>query len=247
LYAFLFLSLIFPQLSYAQNNYQQGIVVTLKGDTLHGYIDVGGWAVNPSTISFKPTASSKSNKLTVHDIRYFRSDSAFAEYQKYTGPITTDNTDPDRMIIGRDSGIRMDTVFLKVIQKGGNITLYSYTDAIKTRCFISENAHDTPKELIYRTYFNSVESSAGRRTVNENTYKGQLYLLGVKFNVMNKNLQAYIEKSEYSEHDILEVISKINGISADDFEKHHMSKPKKLKLTLALIGFVIIAIIVLKR
>src|ERR1700744_1323148 len=45
--------LILPFSSYAQSNYKPGYVVTLKGDTLHGFIDYHEWDRNPKNISFK--------------------------------------------------------------------------------------------------------------------------------------------------------------------------------------------------
>lgn len=242
----LFLIFLLPLSSLAQSNYKSGYVVTLKGDTLHGYIDQREWDTNPTSISFKSEPIGKVTEFTAHDISYFNVDNGFSiEYKRYGGSVTTDNIDDNHLSIGRDSSFRIDTVFLRVLQKGERIILFSYTDAIKTRFYISENPGTFPRELIYKTYFNSTESGTDKRTVNENSYKSQLYLMGVQFNAMNDNLKTNIEKSEYSEHDILSIVSRINGISADDFEKNHLAKPKVVKLTLALIGFVVIAIIVL--
>ena len=44
---------LLPLLSIAQANYKSGYVVTLKGDTLRGYINYKEWGRNPKDIDFK--------------------------------------------------------------------------------------------------------------------------------------------------------------------------------------------------
>ena len=51
--AIVFFALTLPLCSLAQSNYTAGYVVTVKGDTLHGYIDFREWYINPSFIDFK--------------------------------------------------------------------------------------------------------------------------------------------------------------------------------------------------
>ena len=45
---------LLPFFSVAQSNYKPGYVVTSKGDTIHGFIDLQAWDSNPTAISFKP-------------------------------------------------------------------------------------------------------------------------------------------------------------------------------------------------
>ncbi len=56
----LFVLFIF-QTSFCQENYLPGYIITLKGDTLHGFIDYRNWDRNPDKISFKEKLSD--NKL----------------------------------------------------------------------------------------------------------------------------------------------------------------------------------------
>jgi len=47
------LLLFLPLFSLAQSNYKPGYVITVKGDTVHGFIDYKEWDKNPKNISFK--------------------------------------------------------------------------------------------------------------------------------------------------------------------------------------------------
>jgi hypothetical protein len=50
---------LLPFFSLAQTNYKPGYVVTLKGDTLRGFIDYKEWIKNPKYISFKNTPGNR--------------------------------------------------------------------------------------------------------------------------------------------------------------------------------------------
>ncbi|WP_428327564.1 hypothetical protein [Mucilaginibacter sp.] len=215
-YKLLILGFLCPFFSFAQSNYKPGQAVTLKGDTLRGYIDYREWDVSPVSISFKNNLSdSKVQKLTVDDINSF-SIGTFETYQKYTGPISTDVTNIARIGTGKDSSYRVASVFFKVLQKGNNVSLFSYTDNIKTRFYIEDSQTNLPVELIYRVYYNSGTLLQNEsRTVNENTYLKQLFALAIKYNVLDDNLSRTFEKSDYSASDILYIVSKINNYKAD--------------------------------
>jgi hypothetical protein len=240
--------LLLPFFSIAQSNFQPGVIVTLKGDTLHGFVNYTGFENNPKTITFKEGATGNITKHSANDISYF----AFTighleEYRRYEGAITMDKVDVDNVSVERDSSIRIDTVFLRVIQKGKNLVLYSYADKIKTRFFISNNFNDAPTELIYRVYFNNLESTRGGRTVYESTYKEQLYSAGVKFNVMDAAFKKQIQKADYADEDLINIAGKINGISDAEVLKNGLPHPKPYKFILASALFVVIAILVFEK
>lgn len=208
----LLLVVFLPLFSLGQSNYKPAYVTTLKGDTLHGYIDFRGWESNPTSINFKKfSTDAKEQKLGTDDINGF-SIGELATYQKYSGKISMNPTDPDHIINGRDSSFKIATVFLKMLQKGDKIILFEYADDIKSRYFISETAGDTPYELDYKIYNNSESSSNAGKTVSENTYMRQLYMLAMKENVLTDKLQVDIERTDYSSTGLLKIVSKINGV-----------------------------------
>jgi len=205
-YTFLFSALLFPFFSYGQNNYKPGLVVTLKGDTIRGFIDYKEWENNPISITFKTTLTAAAQVYTSGEIGYFKVGKSEA-YQKYNGPISMDEINVNRISRGRDTTVKTATVFLKIEQDGQFITLYSYADNLKKRYFVSEKTNKEPFELIYRTYFNTELDN--NQTINEQKYKGQLIYLSSKYNGNSDALKSIIENAGYGQ-ELVDVVAKIN-------------------------------------
>lgn len=204
--------LLLPVFAAAQSNYKAGYVVTVKGDTLRGFINYKGWDLTPRAISFKNSLKENAVKFSAHDIVYF-SIGKVARYQRYIGLISMDNVSEDHMIEFRDTSYKADTVFLEVLQKGKNIALYSYSDAIKSRFFVGENPDYAPVELVYRLYYDldhaDFETEKGR-TVNENTYMKQLFALAVKYNADSPALMRELSYNGYKDYYLVQVVKMIN-------------------------------------
>ncbi|MGZ3767165.1 MAG: hypothetical protein ACXVB0_13850 [Mucilaginibacter sp.] len=233
-YSVIFLCLLLPMFSLAQGNYKPGYVVTLKGDTVHGFISYGDWDSNPKAITFKTGVSNNPQKFTPGAIRFFSVD-GIGSYQRYSGTISMDATDADHISNGRDPSFRIDTVFLKLIQKGSKVAFYSYDDGFKTRYYIAEKPDFMPTELGYHLYTNSGDASQNGRTVLDNEYMKQLFALAEKYNVLNDKLQADIQHSEYRKYDILDIVSKINNISKAEYIEKYQAKTRiNLFATIAL-------------
>src|SRR5882757_9745214 len=102
-----------PLMAFSQSNYKPGYVVTLKGDTLHGFIDYREWNLTPTAINFKTAITdNKARKLTPEEINSFNINGLEA-YERYTGTISMDATDERRINNGRDTSFRTETVFFK--------------------------------------------------------------------------------------------------------------------------------------
>jgi hypothetical protein len=114
-----------PLITFAQSNYKPGYVVTLKGDTLRGFIDYREWNTNPTSINFKAAiADIKSRTFTPEDVSFFDIN-GMETYRRYAGPISMDATDKDHLSASLDTSFRQETVFFRVLQKGNNLALYS--------------------------------------------------------------------------------------------------------------------------
>ena len=62
-----------------------------------------------------------------------------------------DRIDPDHIPSGRNENYKTEPIFLKIVQKGGNLAhLYSYVDDIRPRFYIRETSDTTITELTYR-------------------------------------------------------------------------------------------------
>lgn len=201
-----------PIFLYAQSNFKPGYVVTLKGDTIKGEIDYREWDNNPESIRFR-SADSKVQSYTTADITYFNIEH-FEIYQRYTGPISRDETNNNRVTGGRDTSFIVKDVFMKVIQTGKIVNLYSYTDAIKPRYFYSDPATgNTVQELIYRVYYNSNTGGNIQKsnTTVEATYLQQLTAIALKANLLDDRLQATIDGTEYTQPGLLKIATRMNG------------------------------------
>lgn len=235
------LAILLPLFSSAQNNYTPGYVVSLNGDTLRGELNYREWDSNPKQIRFKGT-DGKVQKLGGNNIRSFGANIGhLAEYQRYIGALSMNKTEINHLPIGKDTTVRFDTVFLKVVQKGKYITLLTQSDSFKDRFFVEETSAGNAAELIYQVYWNSSTAGAGR-TVYENIYQRQLYGLAQKFNAATDDLSAYIEKSEYREDDLLKITAKINGISEKDATKNNRTKAKPFNVFIAIAAGVVLIV-----
>ena len=215
-----------PAVSLAQSNYKPGYAINLKGDTLHGFIDYREWNSSPTKINFKYALNDQSRKLTVTDIRFF-SVAGLESYQRYVGPITMDN--PSQVNAVKDTSFKIVTVFVKILQDGSRVTFYSYTDEVKTRFFIKEKQDLIPQELIYRVYNRPEDPSANDykyTTVKENAYFKQLFILAGKYNVLNDTLKNDIVRSDFYQQNLLEIVSKINGVSKTEYEAKYNEHTK---------------------
>jgi hypothetical protein len=191
---------------HAQRNLKPGYIVALNGDTTNGFIDVKEWSQNPRSIAFKATAQSATKQYSQANIKAFGVDQ-FDHYQRYIGPITKGAVDLADLSSGIDSSFVTDSVFLRLIVGGKNLTLYSYTDRIKTRYFIGESNSPTV-ELKRYVYLDARQSDKIREF---NFYTQQLLALAIKYGSDNKALTEDLQKTAYEAQDLERVILKIDG------------------------------------
>jgi hypothetical protein len=210
----LLLLLLLPTLSIAQTNYKQGFVVTTEGDTLRGFIDYKEWDLTPIIISFRTSANSGTvQSFNPGNSSYFEV-TGMEAYRSYEGTITMDKVDKDNLSYVRaDTSVRNDRVFLRKLQGGATVTLYSYKDDIKQRFFILENGESNPQELIYKRYLQATNNA---KVVERRFYVGQLLNVARHQSILTDKLQREIEAAAYKEQDLLRVVSKLNGRSDED-------------------------------
>lgn len=203
----LYTVLIFILISFqsqAQRNFKPGYIVKLNGDTIKGFIDYRDWKQNPQVITFKLAAVAQ--RYSYVTIKGFGVDQ-FENYQIYTGPITKGAVNLGDLSSGIDSSFATETVFLRSIFQGKNIALYSYTDQIKTRFFISEK-NGVPIELKRYVYLDPKRS---KRITEDNLFRQQLLELAIKYQPDNGKLADQIEKLVYRGHDIEDAVLTIDG------------------------------------
>lgn len=218
-YKLFFTVLLLPFISFAQSNYKTGYVINLQGDTLRGLIDYRMWDNNPDAVIFKKNVGeTNSIRYSPEDITLFTI-TGLASYEKYSGPVSMDEVDVNHLN-SKDTSFKMASVFLRVLQKGKNVALYSYTDNLKSRYFVADNA-GTPKELIYRIY-----KGGNGNTMIDGTYLTQLNVLAIKYNALNDDLGKILEGAEYKESSLMLAVSKINNIKKDELNKMYPDHSK---------------------
>lgn len=242
-YFLLLATFLLPSVCFSQYNFKSGYVITLKGDTLKGFIDEHEWDNNPRYISFKTRGLDKSQKLTVADIDQFTVDNAIT-YKRYVCRISLGTIDENHLA-NKDTTVKIDTVFLEVLQSGKNISLFSYSDDIKSRYFTMEKGDVTPQELIYMVYLRAnVQATNAVRTQTDNIFIQQLGSLALKYGRLTDQMQKTLDHLEYREHSISKVVSQINDINKPVTVK---KKKNYTKLSFALVLFGVIAYLVFSK
>jgi len=207
--------------SFAQSNYKPGYVVDLKNDTLKGFIDYQEWEINPKEFTFKSNLNqSEPQTFSIDDANAFGITGA-EYFQKFTFSKTTASTNLNKISVKLDTTRIQDTAFLKIIIKGKNVSLYSFTDKIKTRFYVLNSKDIQPVELGYYLYYLKEDNNAYQTLY---MFRSQLQDLADNYNVKSEKLTPKIERAKYQEDDIKEIVGAINGgLSSQNFEPSNVS------------------------
>ncbi|RZK15408.1 MAG: hypothetical protein EOO43_15150, partial [Flavobacterium sp.] len=194
-----------PFLSFSQNDFFKGYVVTLKGDTLIGYVGGKESGATLKQVQFKTNITDAIQKFSTADCVAFglfdRDD-----YERHTVTISLGKVKLEDLSTGLDTVSKRETVFLQVIQKGKNVVLYSYTDEIKTRFYVRKKDDKEPIELLFYSFYNPDNTS---QIIYNSKYQTQLLFLFREYGVEIEDF--ILERSLYDEDDVVRLVSLING------------------------------------
>lgn len=205
---FLFLLLfVAPLFSFSQSNYIKGYVITESGDTLKGYINYREHLSNPTSFAFKSATDSKPQVFTLKNCSGFVIADIDA-YQRDVVRISMGSVATSSLSTGLDSASRQDTVFLRVLQTGKNVTLFSYTDDLKKRFYLKDKNDAVPYELLKQVFFDREQTST---VITNDKYRRQLLVVMRKFNVSSSAVEQRLTSLSYDETDILRIVNEING------------------------------------
>lgn len=190
----------------AQTNYKAGYIVNLEGDTLKGEVDYREWSVNPTLIKFRSQNTTRVIDVIPESSKGF----GLNGFEYYRTATTTFSKNPIQVaalstII--DTARITGTAFLKIIASGQNVTLYSFTDNIKQRFFVSEGTNGRPEELLYQLYI------VNGRVQKVKTFTRQLQKFAALYQPRDQDLLRKIQLSDYTFTDIRKLIYSINGIA----------------------------------
>jgi hypothetical protein len=199
-------------------------VVLKNGDTVKGQIDYRNWEVNPTKVRFKNSSSEIT--YTAQEIISFE----IIGEDKYQSAIITKDMRPIGInginMIGDEEIIVTDTAFLRILVKGGNVSLLELRDH-KQHFFIQEKLNNQPEELIYKKYMSEDKSHISEKAV----FRNQLNRLANSYNITG--LDNKIEKCDYTLKDLRTIIWVING---EDFKTAAAVEKKKKEPMQLMIG-----------
>ncbi len=200
------LLIIFPLLTFAQRNYKDAILTDLSGVKRNILLDVKNWDINPSSIPYlsagyasQGTANpSNTASIAIGDVRFFERAIVKKSMNRIVYP------DLPKFL---DSTSVIDTVFLDLVTTGRNVSLYRYTDQLKTRFFIKlSDGHY--QELMYRMFY-SAAIDFGVET--QNIFRDQLKGLMGQPSASNQLLSEKIAKAKYQLKDLKEISILLNS------------------------------------
>jgi hypothetical protein len=201
------LIILCPFFALAQSNYKPGYVVTLKGDTIKGLVNYKDWGKNPKQIGFKTNLNaSKTETYSTANASAFAVN-GYEYYKRYTGSISEDAVETNYLSRGIDTTSKTDTVFLRAISRGKNVTLYEYADVLKERYFIS-GGNSTPVELAYHVFF---DPAVNAKVSKQRGYMQQLQSLALTYQPQNASLAEEISNINYTAEEIKKIVAEING------------------------------------
>lgn len=201
----LVLILLFFSKAYSQLNYEKGFVV-MSSDTISGYIaKINGDSFNRE-ISFKKSETADPQNLSVDNCSAF----GFGikeVYESHWVNVSMGSIDPAMLSINIDTSFVHAKVFLQVVNSGRNVTLFKYTDNLKTRFFIKKSSVPVVEELLFYRY---KSSSGSKELIERKFFITQLSSLFDYFDVAEKNKNE-LTNCGYEQKDLLSMVDLINN------------------------------------
>jgi len=197
--------------SSAQKNLKEAIVVFNNADTTRGFIDYKEWFTSPASVLFTTDKNTAVARYTVAELNYVEI-TGVASYQRHTVRVSLSN-DVLSNTGGEDTSGEIRTVFLKIVEEGNPLTLFSYKDDIKQRLYVLESNHATPGELL-----NSVYMLNGQLK-EEKQYRSDLAAWAATYRAGDNRIVSQINGMGYYTSDIAGICRQING-STKQVVKH---------------------------
>lgn len=188
---------------FTQKKIKDGFVVLNNGDTARGYLEYKEWYTNPISVLFTKNLNEAGVRYSTNEIIYFEYN-GMGLYQRFTVGVSLDNESLSNFSV-KDTSSTVRTVFLKILQKGSNVTLFSYRDELKRRFYILEHDATTPVELL-----NSIYMQNGQ-VKEEKQYRTVLNRLVSKYLSGDINMFNQVNNSGYNNGAIENICLKLNG------------------------------------
>ena len=208
--------LAIPVLSMGQSNYQKGYVINKTSDTLKGYIDYKPKSNALPSVNFRNDLNAETQTFTPTAIKGYGID-GLQRFESQHVLISLATTRTEALKTGIDTSSRRATVFLKVLQRGPNVTMYSYTDDIKERFYIKGSSYAEPYELMRIRYLDANNSS---KVIGTDRYKGQLLFEMRSYNSDTQFSDNDFDDLAYTESEMIRIASILNRTRASVIAKN---------------------------
>lgn len=202
------LLLVIPISAHAQTRFSKGFIVKSTGDTLRGFIGVTETDLNPVEVTFKYSLTGEVKTYSLEQVQYF-SIEGIVTFQRFNVSISMDPVDLEEVQGYHAPPPVRRTVFLKILQRGKVIELFSYRDDIKIRFFIIHSGAPQPRELVYKVL------KEGAHFAEAFAFRDMLLFIGEREGVMTSKLKSYINRAEYTQRQILKIVSMMNGVKEE--------------------------------
>lgn len=158
---------IICSMGYAQENYLKGYIITLKGDSVYGFIDYRNFGMNPDKVIFKAGTDTRSEGYQPLDILEFGVNNEI--YEGGVIEVELSSRDMNNLNDRAALYIEIDTSFIKAVVKGKK-GLYVYEKGLYPNFYIKG---DTSFQLlVYKKY---LKDGKDLTAIRENKkYQGQL-------------------------------------------------------------------------
>ncbi len=152
-------------------NLKSSYIITLEGDTVHGFIDAKNWNMNPSIVNFKQSPEDEGVYYDPYDIKSFsiegdHYEGGYVEVEQSSRDVRSLSTTPELFIAKK-------LVFLQQLTKGSR-PLYVNGNEAYNQFYIK---NDTTFELlVYKKYLKDVIMAGMTQTtiIENKKYQGQL-------------------------------------------------------------------------
>jgi hypothetical protein len=189
--------------AFGQKNLQPGFLVNKNHDTISGFIVYKEWRKNPEKVGFARTKELPVQKFGISEINGF-SIAGKEIYRNYFVNIST-NSEAVNEMTSANYETRSDSVFLKVLYDGERAKLFSYTDNVKSRLFISSAGEPIPVELRNTGFMLDGKLASAME------YKPVLVKLAKQYAPENSALVDKINATNFYRDDILAIVYAVNG------------------------------------
>jgi len=208
------LFILFPFISFAQINFEQGYIIRNNNTKTECLIKNVAWKNNPTVIEFKENETAQSQTISINEMKEFGVGNAY-KYKKFTVQIDRSSNNLNTISNQKAPEFKTETVFLKFMTQG-ELNLYSYEDGNFVRYFVGAPDKDA-EQLIYKTYDDQ------KGSIIENVqFKQQLMNLLKSDKVTRRDF----ERLDYKEKDLVNLFEKVYGAENSNFSNFKSKETK---------------------